>query len=430
MRESTFGVKNPYCGWYQICAYTLSDEGSLESSIKKDISDMNKDTSMALLEINLKNYTSNELSNEALIQLEEILSLWSESDYSLMLRFSYDLEGNAKETEPDSVEEVCAHMKQVAPYVNKYKKNIYLTQGLFVGNWGEMHGTSLCNRSDFLTLFSVWSHDIDESIFVSVRTPEIWRELTSCLSPLSEAEAYSSDEKCRLALFNDGITGSVTDVGTYDEETSFSDIENYVGKGTRQEEISFQNQLCLYVPNGGEVVNDNEYNDIENAVSALEEMHVSYLNIDYDEEVLAKWSASEIDGENGLSYISKKLGYRYVIKESNVGSLSFPDEKADYEITIENTGFAPSYKRFATTLTLVQTKTKETKEIKGNVDNRYFYPGEESTISGTIDFSGLEDGYYKLYISMKDTKTGESIAFANDAKEEDYGYCLGQISLR
>ncbi|MCR5546030.1 MAG: DUF4832 domain-containing protein [Lachnospiraceae bacterium] len=429
LSESTEVIQNPYCGWYQVFAYTLTGIPAPES-VEKDKKDLEEDCSLALLEIDLKNFKDTEISEEALQELDSILEVWRCSDAKLILRFVYDLEGNAQATEPSTVEEVCSHMKQVAPYVNKYKDSVYLCQGLFVGNWGEMHGTALCNRTDFLTLLSVWNHEIDSSIFLAVRTPEIWREMLSSLKPITEDEAYTGKLNSRLSLFNDGMLGSITDVGTYDEEASFSEITNYMGKGNRQEEISFQNKLCLFVPNGGEVINDNEYNDLENAVTSLSEMRVSYLNIEYDEAVINKWKSSEIDGENGFKYISKKLGYRYVLEDSDVSGLSFSGQKATYKIDISNQGFAPSYRKFSTTLTLVHTKTKEVKEVKVSADNRLWYPGEDVTLNGTIDCSKLENGYYKLYISMMDSETQQAVSFANTLEKEEYGYCLGQIAIR
>ena len=48
----------------------------------------------------------------------------------------------------------------------------------------------------------------------------------------------------------------------------------------REEELAFQDVLCSSVPSGGEVIVDNPYNDLENAIADLKTMHVSYLNED------------------------------------------------------------------------------------------------------------------------------------------------------
>lgn len=427
LTESIYEVKNPYCGWYEIFQYTLPENAAKQAA--KDIYKLDESCSLALVEINLCEFASGDISDEGLKELDGILSEWSSTDVQLILRFAYDFSGNASLSEPFDVQQICSHMKQVLPYVNAYKDKVYICQGLFVGNWGEMHSSDFANRRDFGTLMSVLSHDLDSSIFMAVRTPEIWRQLTTSLSPLEETEAYSGSLMSRLSLFNDGMLGSVTDVGTYDENSSFSEIENFTGKGNRQEEISFQNQLCLYVPNGGEVINDNQYNDLESAVSALEEMRVSYLNRDYDEAVLHKWKTSEINGENGFSYIGKRLGYRYVLTDSKISDLSFSTQKANYGITITNRGFAPAYKKFLPSLVLVKSNTKEVHTQNLSGDNRNWYPKEDVTLSGSLDLSNYENGYYDVYFTLKDTTMDREIEFANSSLSNEYGYYLGQLVI-
>ncbi len=78
------------------------------------------------------------------------------------------------------------------------------------------------------------------------------------------------------------MLGSDLDLGTYGASHDTFTEENYVSKGNRTQELNYQNELCKSVPNGGEVVLDNRLNDIDNAVSALSTMHVSYLNYLYD----------------------------------------------------------------------------------------------------------------------------------------------------
>ena len=50
---------------------------------------------------------------------------------------------------------------------------------------------------------------------------------------------------------------------------------------------------------------DNVYNDFDNAVKDLSQMHVSYLNSEYDSTVLNKWKETIInktyDVWNGMS---------------------------------------------------------------------------------------------------------------------------------
>ena len=105
------------------------------------------------------------------------------------------------------------------------------------------------------------------------------------------------------------MLGSVYDLGTYDD-TPLTSASEFNEQGTRSEELLFQNKLCQYVPNGGEVTVNNEYNDLENAIADLATMHVSYLNGEHDPEVLSKWKNSVYTGSdifsgvNGFDYMS------------------------------------------------------------------------------------------------------------------------------
>ena len=110
------------------------------------------------------------------------------------------------------------------------------------------------------------------------------------------------------------------DYGTYrTEDGSGADS---LGRWSLEEELDFQKDLCRYVPNGGEVINNNSYNDFENAVKGLAERHITYLNQDYDQAVLKKWEKETVTevgcfyGMDGYTYIDRHLGYRLLITEA------------------------------------------------------------------------------------------------------------------
>lgn len=115
--------------------------------------------------------------------------------------------------------------------------------------------------------------------------------------------------------------------------------------GPRADELTFQDKLCQYVPNGGEVITPNSRNDLDAAIQTLQTMHVSYLNKDYDPDVInKKWKTSLYSGSDllyhgmtGYNYISCHLGYRYVLTASafSPGQVS---------ITVENKGFSSCYR--------------------------------------------------------------------------------------
>ena len=230
------------------------------------------------------------------------------------------------------------------------------------------------------------------------------------------------------------MLGSVYDLGTYDD-TPLENPSDFNEKGTREQEIAFQNKLCQFVPNGGEVTVDNKYNDFEDAVSDLADMHVSYLNSAHDMAVLKKWKASTYTGTdvfsqvNGYDYIHAHLGYRYVLQDSDLDFHSFVDDSATLYFTIANQGFAPAYKKFIPKLVAVNQDTGKEISIETDFDNRTIAGADSSIFNTELDLRSWDTGTYTLYLSMKDNATDLPIYFANSGYETKQQIPVGTLTL-
>lgn len=405
--ESTDILNNPYMGFYRIVRYVLSDKKEPE---QYDIDSY--DLSLVLLEINLKEFRDSTVSKHALLQLEDILSSWSQcpSKPQLILRFLYDWDGIAMVTEPESIETVIVHMYQVRTIINQHSDMIYILQGIFVGNWGEMHHSRFTDDASIIRLVTHLHEFISPSVFLSVRTPDQYR--------LIEDEAV----KKRLGLFNDGILGSLTDLGTYAEDH-------------REEELSFQNRICSQVPNGGEVVYNAILSDPEASVSAFRQMHVSYLNAEYDTRVYERWKKTTwkgndvFNGCNGYHYILPHLGYRYVIRSMEIRRKGL--FKAEYELalTMENTGFSSTLKPFKAVLVLKNQDTEETVKIPSDMDFKALYSQMKKECTVPLPVNSLTPGTYGIFLSVIDETSGRKILLANQNELTDEGYTIGTLEI-
>ncbi len=433
--ETTASLQNPYEGWYHIKGYMLSEEEVFtKENIMADTDD--EDTRLVLLEINLKNYKDTALSDKALDDIATILDGIEENQKQIILRFLYDWDGKAKQSEPSSIEQIMSHMDQVATVVNEHVDSIYIMQGIFVGDCGEMHDSIYMDNDSMTTLAKHLAEVIDPSIFLSVRTPQHYRIINETYDTLTASDAFQGTLASRMGLFNDGMMGSVYDLGTYGDGTFDPNSTDYTIKGNREQELQFQNALCTYVPNGGEAILDNSYNDFENAIVDLNTMHVSYLNIDYDAAVMDKWRQSTYTGDdiwngsNGLDYISSHLGYRFVIQDwdidSSRGSFS---RTADLTIAIQNNGFSNAYRPMDLTCTLVDTETGDVTEIPVDTDPRFFPAGETTEVSVTLPLNEIGEGTYDVYLSLYDPATDEEILFANENNQSAYGCSMGSLSI-
>lgn len=407
---TTSALDNPYCGFYQIYPYKITGINPGGNILPGNINEI-KDR-LAMVQVNLSMYKDMPLSSDALSQLDSILGAWAGSNKQLILRFLYDWDGNASATEPSDIKIILKHMEQTASVYNKYADSIYILQGLYIGSYGEMHGSAHQDKNNIIRLARKLYNVSAPSIFLAVRTPAQLRAITEGTDGLVTG---------RLGLFNDGILSSTSDCGTYTE-------------GKRGQELEFQDNLCLSVPNGGEAIIENPLNDINNAVKDLRKMHVSYLNSMYDASVLDKWKSSAYNGDgifnecNGYEYIEKHLGYRYIINSSSLEFEPYSDETATLNISLENMGFAPCYYPPDYTITCINQETNKTYTIKPGInapDNGI----KEIKLSAVINVRDMEQGIYNIYLDTADSKTGETIKYAIDTTLGQYGYLAGTLSF-
>ncbi len=429
---------NPYCGWYRIYYYAPGNGDNDVNTVTEGYrGDRNR---LALVEIDLAGFRDTDISDDALNELNEIFRAWELSDKNLIVRFLYDAEGNVDGKEPDSVDRIESHMDQVASVVNDHAALIYMLQGSFAGNYGEMHGGAYSDRTNMRELVSHLGLVVDQSIFLSVRTPSYYRLITMSMDPIAAENAFSGMLSTRVGLYNDGMTGSETDMGTY-ADVPWTDNRVYDTKGDRTQELAFQSKLCKYVPNGGEVVNPNKYNDFLNAVSAFSTMHVSYLDEDYDVSVLKKWKLYNVstddnyNGDTGYDYIGKHLGYRFFVSGISAELYGLFSNEATVVMTMDNLGYAPCYMPLDVQITILGTDNYTVVDtIDPGVDTRFFAPDEASQIRFNVPIDSLGKGDYTLYLKITDPVTGENIALDNINEvtgnyQDVYGLYVGHLSV-
>lgn len=429
--EITEPLSNPWQGFYHIRGYVLSDTEPTEETLLNDINSLSSEK-LYLLQINLRNYKEQTLTEAALERLKTILSVWSQSDRQLILRFLYDWDGKASEHEPESIDIVLNHISAAGPIVNQYSHSVYLLQGLFVGNYGEMHGSNFHAQEDIRSLASQLADSVSPDIYLSVRTPAQLRTILETGSALTQSEAFSGTMAARLGLFNDGMLGSSTDVGTYADKLTV-DTSDYTKIRDRENELQFQEQLNCFVPNGGEVILENPYNDLEPAIIDLARMHVSYLNADYDGKVLDKWKSSTYQGDDlfkgcsGYDYIHAHLGYRYRLGECRLQFHPVQDSEAILSLTLENIGFSTCYRPLEAMVLLYHTETGESSSYLFTEDLRFLSGNSSMELNTLLPVRELEKGTYQIYLKIQDVTTKQEIQLAH--LQQENGYLLGTMIL-
>lgn len=433
LTESNKMLKNPNRGFYFINGFIIEDT---EMDFRREFANRHyydTETTLTLVEINLLRYLEREISEQGLANIENMFDSFCSLDKKMVLRFVYNWDGNNAKREPDSLEMILTHMRQLEPILRTYKEQIFVMQGLFVGDVGEMHNSKFLSEEDIHILLQQLEDVTDESTFLAVRTPLFWRRLTGIFKP-EQVERESGALASRLSLFNDGMLGSETDYGTYGIGTLEENGPNAGWK--REEELAFQDVLCRLVPNGGEVTVDNTYNDLQNAIRDMSVMHVTYLNRAHDGKVMEKWQNVRIsepgcfDNMDGLAYIERHLGYRLVIRDT--GLKYHPEENTlSTDIIVQNVGFAPLYKEAEVRMVLCREDGSELyscvipqdlRELAGRTQEE-----ETLTLHADISLDGLADGTWNVFFDTLDAESGQRIFYGNEQEPERFGYRIGSI---
>lgn len=399
--ETLVNLCNPCRGWYQMFCFLIEKEPDFQPIDRlPDYED-----SMVQLVIDIGALKKENLQEIHFNRIDKIIRHFREKGKDIILRIVYDHVGKAAESEPPFFAQVTSHAEQVAQILARFPDEIFIYQGLLVGNWGEMHSSRFVDDERFRQLVAIIEKGRSREQFLAVRRPVQWRAIR-------RLNIDGSDPKPKnIGLFNDGLFGSENDLGTY-------------GKGSRQEngwshawgreaELDFQDHLCSVVPNGGEALYDEEFisnSDAARFISELSRMHVTYLNREHDVRLIEYWRSMTYEGRdvwNGnslFSYIGAHLGYRFMVTKAEIAKTKSGEYRLD--ITIENLGFAKIYK--ACVLQLEYEGREGKKTVQLDCDLRNCKAGESSTVSVTFAPSNGN-----IFLSANIISDGKPVLFAN-----------------
>ncbi len=139
-----------------------------------------------------------------------------------------------------------------------------------------MHSSKhLVNDAVLRELAETMYKAVDGKCCISVRRPDQYRVLKGTI-PVS-----------RLALFNDAIGASESDMNTYGCDKNV--YEDYTEEEIRRIELRWQSSNVYGVPNGGEVLFGEKNTPGSDAIKDFEDMHLTYLNSAYDTSQLDVW---------------------------------------------------------------------------------------------------------------------------------------------
>lgn len=336
-KESTDYDGNPSKGWYGLYPFVISEEPYFDNLVWS----LADGDVIALVRIDIGRRqpgvgTDSPFTDAELDRADRILTWFEKHSREVILRITYDTEGKGMEHEPSIIKNVAGHMRQLGPVIAAHADNIIVHQGIFVGSWGEMHDSKFLSENAVCELYETLVSACGNKVRIAVRTPMQHRFIMKYLTRyMGTGNADTDTDILRPALYNDAILSSEDDMCTY--------------AGGRTVWADYQDEVCTYAVCGGEAIHDNPLNDYDNAVKELANMHITYLNRQYDMAVLDKWRSN-----NGYDYIGTHLGYRFVVTDTAVGRDAEEETGSKTQtgvgsiyinVRIANRGFACVYDR-------------------------------------------------------------------------------------
>jgi hypothetical protein len=265
---------------------------------------------------------------------------------------------------------------------------------------------------------------------VQVRYPQIKQRLVYGISapvtsaPLTELEAFSETDKARIGFHNDCLLASSDDFGTYEDYGS-STTPRRTANATLRKYFSDDSKFVVV---GGETCSDgfSPQNNCEpegKAEAELRNMHYSYLNTDYNNQVNNDW----VDG-GCMDKIKRNLGYRFVLKEGTFPSVISQNDSLNIRLAIENVGYASPYNARPVELILKDTSTGYFFSFSFDTQIQQWFSGPIE-LSQSFNIENVPAGEYTLFLNLPDAhesiaeRSVYSIRFANeDIWEEETGY--------
>ena len=226
-------------------------------------------------------------------------------------------------------------------------------------------------------------------------------------------EALGEKAKRNLTLFDDGIFGSETDLGTYESSPE-----------ARMRELSWMEENLSNGYIGGEVLavqgmDEPVWIDGKRAEADFRKMHISYLNSVHQKKILDGWKKETMMWQekqvSAYEYLGAHLGYRFVVRDVRFC-------RGVLKIRIENTGFANLCEDAICRLQIYAEHGKTERMIE--TDSKKWECRKENTLEIRLAKEEQRKGTrYLLQLFRK--KDGRSIRFANQGAED--GVLLGNF---
>ena len=372
------------------------------------------------------------LTENHLKELEAVLDSLYENEKTTVIRFAYDPDFSEKlvsyeeggktykACEPLDFQNILDAVDIICLVLKRHLEVITALQCGMLGPWGEMH----------TTFYAESSKDGKPRGYLVEVMKEFMKGLKGCDLPLlvrqpqfiycylTDSAAYDvrfippaknfsyGDDLYRLGIYNDAYLADEGDSGTF------------VTDNGRDAEIAFLAPYTNHTPYGGELIG---LYSLKDGISQLQNVHLSFLNIGWNEACLKKLNSSAFtyDGGTIFNYLLTYMGYRYLITSSSFDYYQGGKELG-IKIAVKNEGLAnlPYHRKKTVKLYFIPCGS----EITGNenyVEGKGDLFAGQAEMSFKADISTLASGTYEVYAAFCDEDSGKyALRFANEGWNE------------
>jgi hypothetical protein len=395
---------NPERGWYK--SFFSDHLVGLQKLRAQGIS-------IIMIKVNLKDYTESSIDEKKLTEISRAFDKARYYGLQVIFRAAYDFEGTPS-CEPQDIERILHHIDQLSEIFIRHSDVLYTVQAGFLGPWGEWHssvfGDPLPVETRRAVLFALMEA-VPSNISIQVRRPMFIRDIFSQEKTghvLDEATAFGTSYLARTGYHNDAFLSTYNDSGTYVDP-------NY----SREDELSWIENHAQYTPVIAETSQLGEQSEPENAIYEMRKQNAHALNLDYHPEVISSWKSADYEGINTFDYISRNLGYRFVLHQASVNTTLVKGGVVQIILNLSNEGFGTLIKERAIYIVLSDGK----REYRARINED---PRRWNQKTGVFELelyfcvpSSMPSGSWGMYIHMPDPAKGlfddprYAIRFAN-----------------
>lgn len=382
------------------------------------------------------------LSSDFLSKVQADFDIAKQAGVRVIVRFSYTIspDNSCGSTACPPYGDVSKsrmlnHINQLTPIFQANEEAIALVQHGFIGIWGEQYytdyfGDASTNGQGYLSnqnwedrkeILTALLNAVPKSRMIQVRYPQAKQKFIHGISApvtteaMTQNQAFTQTAIARIGFHNDCFLASSDDFGTY-WDYGFDANPNPSNQTTILK--AYLSEDSKYVAVGGETCFDgfSPQNDCSGqAIEDMELLHFSFLNSDYNNDVVNDW---ETDG--CLAEIKRRLGYRFVLKEGIYPTTALAGESLPITLEVENVGFAAPFNERSLTLILRNTNNNEVYRlpIVGTNTVTNFWLAGNTLVDGLVTLPNtIAAGNYEFLLHIAegvDTQPSYCIRLAND----------------